>query len=565
MKIKLSNEVNIDLDKLIESRLLVQANSGGGKSYTLRRFIEQTFGKKQIIIIDPEGEFGNLRSAYDFVYVGEGGDAPAEPRSAALLARRLMETKANAIIDIYELGSKRSEFVKNFMDAMVNMPKELWTDCFVVLDEAHKFAPEKGQGESVALSSVIDMASLGRKRGYCLIPATQRPSKLSKDVVAECNNKLIGRASLDIDRKRSAEELGFHTKEEILSLRNLAPGEFYAFGSAISDEVVKTKIGDVQVKPPKRGTGRSIKIAPPTAKVKAILKQLADLPQEAEKELKTVAELKAEIVRLKRVPIHSQVIDTKQIDLEVTRAIMKNDKEWQERVEKERAGWSKQTSGYIKAFKDIEAALVRAGQSSEIIRITAPEIKINPEVIQPGKVMVVSPYQVDGEKVKRGEVQFSELEFTESTINKGEREILTAIGQYPGEGISMEHIAVLTGYKQTSRREYTRKLLAKGYIERRGDYIIITESGEVALGDDFKPIPTGGQELRDHVMQTLPDGEKRVLSAIMDYQGNDVPREYIESETGYKTTSVREYTRKLVARKLVTNEGGRINLADKLR
>lgn len=312
MKISLGAGIEMDLDKLIESRLLVQANSGGGKSYTLRRFIEQTFGKKQIIILDPEGEFGNLRSKFDFVYIGQDGDAPAEPRSAALLARRLMETKANAIIDIYELGSKRSEFVKNFMDAMVNMPKELWTDCFIILDEAHKFAPEKGQGESIALSSVIDMASLGRKRGYCLVPATQRPSKLSKDVVAECNNKLIGRASLDIDRKRSAEELGFNTKEEILSLRNLAPGEFYVFGPAISNEVVKTTIGDVQVKPPKRGTGRSIKIAPPTAKVKAILKQLSDLPAEAEKEARTAAELKtaltsakAEITRLSKQGVYT--------------------------------------------------------------------------------------------------------------------------------------------------------------------------------------------------------------------------------------------------------------------
>lgn len=297
--IKLSADISIDLEKLIESRALFQANSGGGKSWAVRRFVEQAFGKKQIIIIDPEGEFGNMRSEYDFVYVGTGGDAPAEPRSAALLARRLLETKANAIIDIYELGSQRGEFVKNFFEACVNMPKDLWTDCFFICDETHKFAPEKGQGESVALQAVIDMASLGRKRGYCLIAATQRPSKLSKDVVAELNNKIIGRASLDIDRKRSAEELGFHTKEEILSLRNLAPGEFYVFGPAISQDVVRTVIGDVKVKPPKRGQGKSMKIAPPTAKVKALLAKLADLPQEAEKEAKTATELKAANATLK--------------------------------------------------------------------------------------------------------------------------------------------------------------------------------------------------------------------------------------------------------------------------
>lgn len=58
MKIKLSDDgkVTLDLDKAIESRVLIQANSGGGKSYTGRRFIEQTFGHKQLIIIDPESD-----------------------------------------------------------------------------------------------------------------------------------------------------------------------------------------------------------------------------------------------------------------------------------------------------------------------------------------------------------------------------------------------------------------------------------------------------------------------------------------------------------------------------
>ena len=71
--IKLNDDISIDLERLIESRMLIQANSGGGKSWASRRFIEQTFGKKQLIIIDPEGEYGNLRSEFDFVYIGTGG------------------------------------------------------------------------------------------------------------------------------------------------------------------------------------------------------------------------------------------------------------------------------------------------------------------------------------------------------------------------------------------------------------------------------------------------------------------------------------------------------------
>lgn len=54
---------SIDLERLIESKLLIQANSGGGKSWTIRRLLEQSNGKVQQIVLDIEGEFGSLRES----------------------------------------------------------------------------------------------------------------------------------------------------------------------------------------------------------------------------------------------------------------------------------------------------------------------------------------------------------------------------------------------------------------------------------------------------------------------------------------------------------------------
>jgi uncharacterized protein len=68
--IKLNDEISIDLPKLIVSKLLAVANSGGGKSWLIRRIVEQSFGKVQIIILDPEGEFSTLREKYDFILCG---------------------------------------------------------------------------------------------------------------------------------------------------------------------------------------------------------------------------------------------------------------------------------------------------------------------------------------------------------------------------------------------------------------------------------------------------------------------------------------------------------------
>jgi DNA helicase HerA-like ATPase len=194
-KISIGPGVDVDLDRLIGTRLLVQANSGGGKSWAIRRLLEQTHGKVQQIVIDPEGEFATLREKFDYVLAArQGGDTLADPRTAKLLAERLLELGVSAILDIYELQPReRVSFVKLFLEALVDAKKELWHPVLVVLDEAHVFAPEQGHGEAESDEAVKGLATRGRKRGFCLVAATQRLSKLHKDVAAECNNKLIGR------------------------------------------------------------------------------------------------------------------------------------------------------------------------------------------------------------------------------------------------------------------------------------------------------------------------------------------------------------------------------------
>jgi hypothetical protein len=149
----------------------------------------------------------------------------------------------------------------------------------VVLDEAHIFCPQKEKSESAG--AVIDLASRGRKRGQCLWAATQRISKLNKDVAAECNNKLIGRAILDVDMKRAAEEIGFTTKDDVRSLRELNAGEFFAFGPALPKGVHKILIDPVQTSHPKVGHRIMQGATPTPEKVKELIGKLADLSTEA--------------------------------------------------------------------------------------------------------------------------------------------------------------------------------------------------------------------------------------------------------------------------------------------
>lgn len=293
----LGTGVACNLELLIETRMLIQAQSGGGKTTALRRILEQTHGQVQHLVIDPEGEFSTLREQFDYVLAARShGETVAHPRSAALVAHRLLELGASAILDIYELKAPdRVEFVRRFLEALVEAPRALRHPVLVVIDEAHVFCPEKGQAESAP--AVIDLCARGRKRGLCPILATQRLSKLHKDAAAELRNVLVGATGLDIDQQRAGDVLGFG-KAERLALRDLKWREFFAYGPALSPGVVKVTIGATKTKNPP--TGRAMAPPPPTAKIKALLPQLADLPAEAEQRQRSFDDLKKDNAQLRR-------------------------------------------------------------------------------------------------------------------------------------------------------------------------------------------------------------------------------------------------------------------------
>ena len=332
MKFELGPGAVCDLSKLVDTRMLVQCNSGGGKSWALRRILECTHGQVQQLVIDPEGEFSTLRERFDYVLAArEHGDTIADPRSARLLAERLLELGVSAILDIYELKAhERIRFVRGFLEALVDAPKKLWHPALVLVDEAHVYCPQAGEAESAG--AVIDLATRGRKRGFCAVLATQRLSKLHKDAAAECNNKLIGRTGLDVDMKRAADELGLTNKEEIHRLRTLEPGEFFAFGPALAAGVQRIHVGKVETTHPKAGSRIAFTPPPPTAKVKALLPQLADLPAEAAERQKSLQELGQENAQLKRqltlakrgAPVVPAVVKEKTVEKRVEIPVLKD-------------------------------------------------------------------------------------------------------------------------------------------------------------------------------------------------------------------------------------------------
>lgn len=293
--------VKLDLGILMSTRLLLTANSGQGKTFALKKLIEELAGHVQIIVVDVEGEFAPLRAKYDFALIGKGGEAKADVRTAAKLAHRLLEIRASAICDIYELKPReRHEWVAAFCEALVEAPKHLRRPCLIIIDEAQIFAPEKG--ESVAAEPLRDLAARGRKRHLCLIVATQRLAELSKSVTSLMQNRIIGGMFEDVDIKRAGENLGILPADYRAfahQLRTLEPGMFWALGRAISKERVLFQVGAIKTAHGK-AADKWLRKPPPLPKnLKKLLPQLADLPKEVEEDANTIAGLQRQVRDLK--------------------------------------------------------------------------------------------------------------------------------------------------------------------------------------------------------------------------------------------------------------------------
>lgn len=521
--------VPIDLERLVETRLLLQANSGGGKSWAIRRILEQTHGCVQQLVLDVEDEFHTLRERYDYVLAGRHGcDCPADVRSAPLLARRLLELGVSAIVGIHELRAhERVRFVRLFLEALVEAPRELWRPALIVVDEAHHFCPQHGEAESAG--AVIDLMTRGRKRGFCGILATQRIAKLHKDAAAEANNKLIGRSALDVDMKRAADELGFTAREDQARLRALQPGHFFAFGPAIAEQVIEVEVGPVETTHPRPGE-RAAPAPPPRGEVKRVLAQLADLPREAEAEARTVVELQGQVRQLKcelaaaRRPRPEAAADP----AAVAKAFERAEAHYQRLLAKA-LGDLKDRDGRIK---------VALGRVLDLLSASFDDVEL--PRLRPASAArsLQTP--------RREPAEMSELP-------KGERRILLAAAQHPG-GVSREQLTVLTGYKRSSRDTYLQRLRQAGHVEDRGGTIVATEEGLAALGVDFEPLPTG-QALLEHWLRELPEGERRILEIVVAAWPESIERAALDEATGYRRSSRDTYLQRLRARRLVEESG----------
>lgn len=371
--------LTLNVDSLVESKLLVQANSGGGKSNTIRLLSEKLAPIMPFVIIDPEGEFATLREKVDLVLVGEGGELATTPQNAGQIALKLLDLGVSAVIDLFHLvPAQRREWVRRYCENIVAAPKKMWRPFALFIDEAQMFAPQ--DGDSVSHGPVVEMMTLARKRDLCAILVTPRLAALATDARAPVNNFLIGRATLDVDYKRAGEILGMAHAER-RTLASLKKGEFHAFGPSFGhDGVAFVHLDKAETRPAKTGT--AMKAVPaPSAAIRAVVPELEALAQPANPdEVGTIEAAKARIKALKvelaaaskaaRAPAPTSLADPKAIEKAVAKAVFDRDKYWAEEVHRLRKNANK--------LRPLAASLQATIDAIEGVRVSLDALPAEP-------------------------------------------------------------------------------------------------------------------------------------------------------------------------------------------
>ncbi len=269
----------LDLEELLATRLLVQGNSGSGKSHLLRRLLEQSAPWVQQCVVDPEGDFVTLADKFGHLVV----EATRSEAELTRIAARVRQHRVSVVLNLEGLDvDQQMRAAATFLNGIFDAERDHWYPVLVVVDEAQLFAPAAAgevadDARKVSLGAMTNLMCRGRKRGLAGVIATQRLAKLAKNVAAEASNFLMGRTFLDIDMARAADLLGMDRRQAEM-FRDLPRGKFVALGPALSRRPLPIDIGAVETAA--RSTSPKLMPLPETAPQDAADLIFAPGPQE---------------------------------------------------------------------------------------------------------------------------------------------------------------------------------------------------------------------------------------------------------------------------------------------
>ena len=101
----------------------------------------------------------------------------------------------------------------------------------MVFEEAHNFIPEKGFGQAISNPIMRKIASEGRKFGLGIGVISQRPARIDKNVLSQCNTQFILKVTNPNDLKAISKSFEGVSSEVEDMIKSLPPGVCFVLGN----------------------------------------------------------------------------------------------------------------------------------------------------------------------------------------------------------------------------------------------------------------------------------------------------------------------------------------------
>jgi DNA helicase HerA-like ATPase len=125
----------------------------------------------------------------------------------------------------------------------------------LLIEEVHNFAPERGFGSSSATPIIRTIASEGRKFGLSLCIVSQRPARVDKSVLSQCNTQIILKVTNPNDMRAISQSIEGFTQNLEDEIMQLQPGVALVVGDVVEQPICV----DVRVKRSRHG-GTSVEL-----------------------------------------------------------------------------------------------------------------------------------------------------------------------------------------------------------------------------------------------------------------------------------------------------------------
>lgn len=543
-----------------------------GKTYGAKGVAEQLIEHGvPLIVFDAIGLWRFLKTPGDghdskgykvVVAGGEEPDIPLTAQNASEIIRAAMRSNVSLVIDLYDPKLSKADWRKIVQAGFHTLLYEnkQHGPRYIILEEAAEYVPQKVyDGDTYA--AVEKMVRMGGNVGLGVALLNPRSQELNKAVLDLCDNLVLlrqrGNAAIDAVQKWMDKVNPEIADEITASLPKISCGECWVWAEN-SDTPVYTKTHKLHSFHPDRTKhGENVKTRNSVDTAEFVSTLLAELPKVVEeKKANDPAELKRKIRELEHQIKH--VVKDKVPDPIVEKVPVFDDdcRKLLEKVEKACSECIEESHARSIAFQEITKQLNmmrgdilgRLKTSLAGARIPAGNLPVSRMVKHAHNRLPIRP---------AGDVSNGD-----GNLSGGRKAVLIAAAQHP-DGVTDEQIAVLTGYKKTSRTTFKQQLMSQGLLTQGGLGFVATEEGIKALGRDYEPLPTGVQ-LREHWLQRLSGGEKGVFEIVLQQYPNPIAKTVIEDQTNYKSTSVNTFCQKLSARQLITASRAGVRAADNL-